>query len=115
MYVGIIIAPFLMIHAITGSVYLFKPQVEKFLYDDYYTVADQGEKLIHSKVVDTVKEEFPNSDVNNYRPCDAADRSAEVKINDWWPRKMRMAGVFYPRLKSRKRTFIRVLHVVPGF
>jgi len=179
MYAGIIIAPFLLILAITGSVYLFKPQVEQFLYDDYYTVADQGEKLPHSEIVDTVKNEHPDSDITNYRPGEAADRSAEVKINEdgvsytffvnpynaeiigtlndqhriidrveefhgelmlgtfgdlivelaacwtlilifsglflWWPRKMRMAGVLYPRLKSRKRIFIRDLHAVPGF
>ncbi|WP_269445929.1 hypothetical protein [Oceanobacillus iheyensis] len=27
--------------------YLFKPQIEQFLYEDYYDVVDQGEKLPH--------------------------------------------------------------------
>ncbi|WP_418312629.1 PepSY domain-containing protein [Priestia flexa] len=37
--------PFLVVLAITGSIYLFKPQIEQSLYDEYYTVEAQGEKV----------------------------------------------------------------------
>jgi uncharacterized iron-regulated membrane protein len=37
-YAGILFAPFMILLAITGSVYLFKPQVESMLYKPYYTV-----------------------------------------------------------------------------
>ncbi|WEZ07936.1 PepSY domain-containing protein [Priestia flexa] len=44
-YAGILIAPFLVVLAITGGIYLFKPQIEQSLYDEYYTVEAQGEKV----------------------------------------------------------------------
>ncbi|MFD1336994.1 PepSY-associated TM helix domain-containing protein [Oceanobacillus iheyensis] len=167
-----------MILSITGSIYLFKPQIEQFLYEDYYDVVDQGEKLPPSALVDEVKENYPEAGVTKFRPGEDATRSAEVKItqdgethtifvdpynaeiigqlNDqhriidrveefhgelmldtygdlivelvacwtlalvltgiylWRPKKMRVFGVFLPRLKARKRTFIRDLHAVPG-
>jgi len=34
-YAGIIFAPFLVMLAVTGSIYLFKPQIENVLYQSY--------------------------------------------------------------------------------
>lgn len=41
-YAGIIFAPFLIILAFSGSVYLFKPQIEGQLYKDMLTVREVG-------------------------------------------------------------------------
>lgn len=41
-YAGVIFAPFLIILAFSGSMYLFKPQIEGFLYKDMITVQDPG-------------------------------------------------------------------------
>ncbi|WP_243370574.1 PepSY domain-containing protein, partial [Tetzosporium hominis] len=60
-YAGILFAPFLIILAITGSVYLFKPQIEQALYRDYYTVTPQVERVTPSKLVGQVKELYPDA------------------------------------------------------
>ncbi len=41
-YAGLIFAPFLIILAFSGSVYLFKPQIEGMLYKDMLTVSSVG-------------------------------------------------------------------------
>lgn len=41
-YAGIIFAPFLIILAFSGSVYLFKPQIEGYLYKDMLNVQEIG-------------------------------------------------------------------------
>ncbi|MBD2870215.1 PepSY domain-containing protein [Paenibacillus sp. IB182493] len=41
-YAGIIFAPFLIILAFSGAVYLFKPQIENYLYKDMLTVREAG-------------------------------------------------------------------------
>jgi uncharacterized iron-regulated membrane protein len=42
-YAGIIFAPFLLILAFSGAVYLFKPQIEGYLYKDMLTVREVGD------------------------------------------------------------------------
>ncbi|MCU6712506.1 PepSY domain-containing protein [Paenibacillus sp. J5C_2022] len=42
-YAGVIFAPFLIILAFSGGVYLFKPQIEDQLYKDMLTVREVGE------------------------------------------------------------------------
>lgn len=41
-YAGVIFAPFLIILALSGSVYLFKPQIEAYLYRDMLSVRESG-------------------------------------------------------------------------
>lgn len=43
-YAGIIFSPFLIILALSGAVYLFKPQIESALYGHLYEVDKVGEK-----------------------------------------------------------------------
>lgn len=80
-YAGIIFAPFLMILAITGAVYLFKPQIEAVLYQEYYEVNPQGEKISATQQIETVKNEYPDAVVSKYRPGESDSRSSEVTIS----------------------------------
>ena len=80
-YAGIIFAPFLIILAITGSVYLFKPQIEQFLYKDYYEVTKQEERILPSEQIDIVKNEYPGAKVTSYLPGENETRSSEVNIS----------------------------------
>ncbi len=80
-YAGIIFAPFLLILAITGAIYLFKPQIEGVLYEDYYNVIEQGEKLVPSEHIESVLDQFPEAQITSYRPGEERTRSAEVKIS----------------------------------
>ena len=73
-------APFLIILAITGSVYLFKPQIEQALYRDYYTVTPQVERVTPSKLVGQVKELYPDATITKYRPGESDSRSTEISL-----------------------------------
>ncbi|MDQ0243259.1 putative iron-regulated membrane protein [Bacillus fengqiuensis] len=79
-YAGMIFAPFLIILAVTGSIYLFKPQIEQVLYQDYYEVTPQGDKISASKQIEEVKKLYPGAVVTKYRPGENAERSSEVSI-----------------------------------
>lgn len=67
-YAGIIFAPFLFILAVTGAIYLFKPQIEGVLYQDYYEVTPQEEKISASQQIEEVKKLYPEAAVTVYRP-----------------------------------------------
>lgn len=79
-YAGLIFAPFLIILAVTGSVYLFKPQIEKVLYQDYYEVQNQGERISASKQLHIVKSHYFGAKVISFRPGEQQMRSSEVNI-----------------------------------
>lgn len=79
-YAGIIFAPFLFILAVTGAIYMFKPQIEGVLYQDYYEVTPQDEKIPASQQIEEVKKQYRDAAVTVYRPGESADRSSEVGI-----------------------------------
>ncbi|MFJ7511844.1 PepSY-associated TM helix domain-containing protein [Peribacillus simplex] len=79
-YAGIIFAPLLIILAVTGSIYLFKPQIEQVLYQDYQEVTPQGDKLPASQQIEEVKKLYPDAVVTKYHPGENASRSSEVSI-----------------------------------
>ena len=79
-YAGIIFAPLLIILAVTGSIYLFKPQIEQVLYQDYQVVTPLGDRLPASQQIENVKELYPDAVVTKYHPGENASRSSEVSI-----------------------------------
>ncbi|PEZ82990.1 PepSY domain-containing protein [Bacillus sp. AFS017274] len=79
-YAGIIFAPLLIILAVTGSIYLFKPQIEQVLYQNYQEIIPQGEKIPASQQIETVKKLYPDAVVTKYHPGENASRSSEVSI-----------------------------------
>ncbi|MGP7815699.1 PepSY-associated TM helix domain-containing protein [Niallia sp. 01092] len=80
-YAGIIFAPFLIILSITGSIYLFKPQIEQVLYKEYYEVTANGEKVPASEQLNTVKKQYPDALITKYHPGENSTRSSEVTIS----------------------------------
>jgi uncharacterized iron-regulated membrane protein len=79
-YAGLIFAPFLFILAVTGSIYLFKPQIEQMLYQEYYEITPQGDKKSASVHIEEVKKLYPDAVVTKYRPGENDTRSSEVSI-----------------------------------
>lgn len=79
-YAGIIFAPFLIILAITGSIYLFKPQIENVIYQDYYEVNPQEDRITATEQIEEAKRLYPDSVVTKYRPGENDERSSEVSI-----------------------------------
>lgn len=81
LYAGVIFAPLLVLLAITGSVYLFKAEIENVLYQDYYEVENQGDKVAVSEQLAKVNELYPEGIVTKYRPGESDTRSSEVTVN----------------------------------
>jgi uncharacterized iron-regulated membrane protein len=81
-YAGIIFAPFLVILAVTGSIYLFKPQIEQVIYKDYFEVVPQENRVSASQQIEEVQRLYPDAVVTKYRPGEKASRSSEVVITD---------------------------------
>ncbi|PSL40077.1 putative iron-regulated membrane protein [Planomicrobium soli] len=79
-YAGIIFAPILVLLAVTGSIYLFKTEIEETIYQDYYEVRPQGESISASGQVAEVKRLYPDASVTRYRPGEDEGRSSEVTI-----------------------------------
>ncbi|WP_018130609.1 PepSY-associated TM helix domain-containing protein [Effusibacillus pohliae] len=80
-YAGIVFAPFLILLAVTGGIYLFKPQFESWMYKDYYYVQETDpSKLSPSAQIEVVKKAYPDAVVTKYKPPIEADRSAEVGV-----------------------------------
>ncbi|CAD2071257.1 PepSY-associated TM helix domain-containing protein [Jeotgalicoccus meleagridis] len=81
LFAGIIIAPFLIFLAVTGALYLFKADIEEYIYKDYYYVEDGGDKLPASDLAFTAEGYAGGGDVVRYRPGEDANRSVEVGIS----------------------------------
>ncbi|WP_028401506.1 PepSY-associated TM helix domain-containing protein [Ectobacillus panaciterrae] len=79
-YAGIVFAPFVILLAITGIIYLFKPQIENVIYKDYYYVQAQQKQLTTEQQIEAVKKKYSDASVTRYKPSFEADRSSEVGI-----------------------------------
>lgn len=80
-YAGIIFAPFIIMLSITGIIYLFKPQIENVMYKDYYYVQAGKQQLAPSMQIEQVKKQYPDAKIQQYRPSDRSNRTAEVGIS----------------------------------
>ncbi|MBU9674456.1 PepSY domain-containing protein [Planococcus sp. CP5-4] len=80
LYAGVVFAPLLVLLAITGSVYLFKAEIENVLYADYYEVQAQEERVAISEQLSEVNRLYPEGIVTAYRPGENESRSSEVKV-----------------------------------
>src|SRR5690606_4288696 len=68
LYAGILFAPLLVLLAVTGSVYLFKTEIESVIYQEYYQVDPQKEKVAVSEQLEEVKRLYPEAIVTKYQP-----------------------------------------------
>lgn len=79
-YAGLLVLPFLISLAITGSLYLFKDEINAIVYAKELIVAPSAApSLPPSEIVKRAQIVVPGA-VFRYAPPDAADRSAEVGI-----------------------------------
>ncbi|UFJ41267.1 PepSY domain-containing protein [Brevibacillus humidisoli] len=81
-YAGIIFAPFIIMLAVTGAIYLFKPQIEDWMYQDLYYVQDGQQQLTPSQQIAAVREAYPGAEIASYKPGFAAGRTSEVGLQD---------------------------------
>jgi len=94
-YAGILIAPFLLVSAVTGLAYALSYQVEDVLYRDLTTVEAGGEPLSLAEQVDAVAEAHPDWAVTAVRPAAEADASTQVLVDDGVVRESGVVAVVY--------------------
>lgn len=79
-YAGIIFAPFIMILAFSGSMYLFKPQIEGMMYKEMLTVSEIGnERLTSDEIMNKMNRDYPNMHITSI--AFSEDKHATVKLS----------------------------------
>ncbi|MDG5472174.1 PepSY domain-containing protein [Jeotgalibacillus sp. ET6] len=82
-YAGLFAAPFLLILAFSGGVYLFKPQIEGMLYQEQFTVNEMGSQVLApASITAAVQERYPDAAISAYKVYEEADRTVEVGVVD---------------------------------
>ncbi|MFG6496452.1 PepSY domain-containing protein [Fictibacillus sp. UD] len=79
-YGGIIFAPFLILLAISGALYLYQSEIETMIYKDKLIVQQGKEALPLSQQVDAVKREYPKSEISSIRLSKETNRATLIKI-----------------------------------
>lgn len=80
-YAGLFVIPFMLLLAITGSIYLFKPQLDTLMYPGLLFVSPQDTSVMpYSQQLQTVQQAYQNATVNQITPSIAPDRSTEVTL-----------------------------------
>lgn len=80
-YAGLFVIPFLVILAVTGIIYLFKPQLDALMYRDVMFVVPSASAVATPDMqLTAVRSAFPESKVLKYRTNWEADRSSEFDI-----------------------------------
>jgi uncharacterized iron-regulated membrane protein len=80
-YAGLFCVPFILWLSITGAVYLFKPQIEGWLYAPYHDVATPGRAMLPpSSIVIDGTAAVPGSVLHKYILPDAAGDSVQLLV-----------------------------------
>lgn len=79
LYAGLIVAPFLLILAVTGSIYLFNDEIDDALYPSQRFVAVHAVQVPPSRMIDAALKAYPGAATRIDLPG-AADRSAVVFV-----------------------------------
>ncbi|MEU6645349.1 PepSY-associated TM helix domain-containing protein [Saccharomonospora sp. NPDC046836] len=77
-YAGVFIAPFLVVAALTGLLYVFTPQLDAVVYDDVIRVADQPGSLPLAEQVRAGMAERPGDTVLAVRPATTGTDATQV-------------------------------------
>ncbi|MGA4633561.1 PepSY-associated TM helix domain-containing protein [Pseudomonas solani] len=81
-YAGLFVIPFMILLSITGSIYLFKPQLDELMYADLLRVAPGHHALDGDAQLQRVREAYPQASVSQYLPPVDAGHSAQFVIAD---------------------------------
>lgn len=94
-FAGILIAPFLLVSALTGLAYALSYPLEDYLYEDLRTVDPGGEPLRLSEQVNAVTEAHPDWPVTAVRPAAEPDAATAVLVDDGTLRDSGAVAVVY--------------------
>ncbi|MGE0216806.1 PepSY domain-containing protein, partial [Mycolicibacterium sp.] len=74
-YAGILIAPFLIVAAVSGALYALAPTLERLVYDDILFVPERGQPLPLAALVSAAQSVFPHLAVSGLRPPNSPTES----------------------------------------
>lgn len=80
-YAGVVVAPFLLVAALTGLLYAASFQAEKIVYDHELTVPVGDRKLPVSEQVAAARKAHPQGTVSAVRPSPEADATTRVMLS----------------------------------
>ncbi|MGE8097549.1 PepSY-associated TM helix domain-containing protein [Pseudomonas fluorescens] len=79
-YAGLFVAPFMVMLALTGIVYLFKPQLDPLMYGSLLNVPAGHHTVSADELLRRVKEAYPQGQIKQYLPPVNAERSAQFVV-----------------------------------
>ena len=81
-YAGLFVAPFMILLALTGIIYLFKPQLDPLLYDHLLNVSPGHHSLSADEQLTRVQASYPQGQVSQYLPPINLERSAQFVVSN---------------------------------
>ena len=81
-YAGLFVAPFMILLALTGIIYLFKPQLDPLLYDHLLNVSSGHHSLSADEQLTRVQATYPQGHVSQYLPPINLERSAQFVVSN---------------------------------
>lgn len=112
------VLPFVFLLSITGGIYLFKPQIEAFIYHDRLNVAAQGERQSLEAQQAAVLAVAPGARIRGITTTETAGRSTVFEIQD--SNRVRSYAWVNPytteviRIQPRDETLMRQLRKLHG-
>ncbi|KIF65730.1 peptidase [Pseudomonas fluorescens] len=81
-YAGLFVAPFMVMLALTGIIYLFKPQLDSLMYSSLLEVPAGHHTVPADDLLQRVKAAYPQGQVTQYLPPVNAERSAQFVVKN---------------------------------
>ncbi len=81
-YAGLFVAPFMILLALTGIIYLFKPQLDPLLYDHLLNVSPGHHSLSADEQLTRVQASYPQGHVSQYLPPINLESSAQFVVSN---------------------------------
>ena len=81
-YAGLFVAPFMILLALTGIIYLFKPQLDPWMYRELMVVPVGEQRLDADQLLRLTHNQYPKAAISQYLPPTAADRSGQFVLQD---------------------------------
>lgn len=81
-YAGVLIAPFILIAALTGGLYAMAPTIERVVYGEVLTVPESGEPIPLGDQAAAAQNAFPALTMTGMRPAASGTESTRVYFAD---------------------------------
>lgn len=79
-YAGLLVAPVMIMLALTGMLYLFKPQLDPLMYPELMRVEPQAQALSADTLLANVRSTYPQARIDQYLPPATADSSGQFML-----------------------------------